>query len=142
MSESLRCYRLQPTRLLCPWDSPGKNIEVGCHALFQRIFQTQGSNRHIFISCIAFPDTLGGPEYLQCRTTGKEYLCRLSFQGGTRSKEHICHCKKHKRCSWISGSGRFLGIGHGNMLQYSCLENHMDRGAWWAIFHRVAKNQI
>ena len=32
------------TRLLCPWDSPGKNTEVGCHFLLQRIFLTQGSN--------------------------------------------------------------------------------------------------
>ena len=31
-------------RLLCPWDSPGKNTEVGCHALLQEIFPTQGSN--------------------------------------------------------------------------------------------------
>ena len=34
--------------LLCPWDSPGKNIEVGCHALLQGIFPTQGSNLHLF----------------------------------------------------------------------------------------------
>ena len=33
MSDSLRPYRLQPTRLLCPWDSPGKNTGVGCHSL-------------------------------------------------------------------------------------------------------------
>ena len=33
----------------------------------------------------------------------------------------------------IPGSGRYPGGGHGNSLQYSCLENPMDRGAWWAI---------
>ena len=33
-----------PTRLLCPWDSPGRNTEVGCHALLQGIFPTQGLN--------------------------------------------------------------------------------------------------
>ena len=32
------------------------------------------------------------------------------------------------------------GVGNGNSLQYSCLENRMDRGAWWATVHRVAKN--
>ena len=37
------------------------------------------------------------------------------------------------------GSGRSPGEGHSNPLQYSCLENHMDRGAWWAIVLRVAK---
>jgi len=37
--------------------------------------------------------------------------------------------------------GRYSGEGNGNLLQYSCLENPMDRGAWWAIAHGVAKNQ-
>ena len=41
----------------------------------------------------------------------------------------------------IPGLGRFPGIGNGNPLQYSCLENPMDRGAWWATVHRVAKSQ-
>ena len=39
---TLRPHRLQPTRLLCPWDSPGKNAGVGCHFLPQGIFPTQG----------------------------------------------------------------------------------------------------
>ena len=41
----------------------------------------------------------------------------------------------------ISGSGRSHGEGHGNPLQYSCLENPMDRRAWPAIVHGVAKSQ-
>ena len=41
----------------------------------------------------------------------------------------------------ISGSGRSPGERNGNLLQYSCLENPMDRGAWWASVHRVAKSQ-
>ena len=44
MSDSVRHHGLQPTRLLCPWDSPGKNTGVGCHALLQGIFPTQRSN--------------------------------------------------------------------------------------------------
>ena len=39
------------------------------------------------------------------------------------------------------GSGRSPGEGNGNPLQYSCLENPMDRGAWWATVHGVAKSQ-
>ena len=39
-SDSLRPYGLQPARLLCPWDSPGKNTGVGCHFLLQGIFST------------------------------------------------------------------------------------------------------
>ena len=40
----------------------------------------------------------------------------------------------------IPGSGRSPGGGHGNPLQYSCLEKPMDRGAWWATDHRVTKS--
>ena len=43
---------------------------------------------------------------------------------------------------WIPGSKRFPEKGNGNPpLQYSCLENFMDRGAWWAAVHGVAKSQ-
>ena len=41
----------------------------------------------------------------------------------------------------IPGSGRSPGEGNGNLLQYSCLENPMDRGAWWVIVHGVAKSR-
>ena len=42
----------------------------------------------------------------------------------------------------IPGLGRFSEKGHGNPLQYSCLENPMDRGAWGATVHRVSKSQV
>ena len=41
----------------------------------------------------------------------------------------------------IPVSGRCPGVGHGNPLKYSCLENPMDRGAWQAAVHRVTKSQ-
>ena len=41
----------------------------------------------------------------------------------------------------IPESGRSPGGGHGNPLQYSCLENLMDRGTWWATVHRVTQSQ-
>ena len=50
MSDSLRPYGLQPTRLLCPQTSPGKNTGVSCHSLLQGSFLTRGSNQ---VSCIA-----------------------------------------------------------------------------------------
>ena len=40
----------------------------------------------------------------------------------------------------ILGQGRYHGGGHGNPFQYSCLENPMDGGAWWATDHRVPKS--
>ena len=42
----------------------------------------------------------------------------------------------------IPGLGRSPGGGHGNPLLYSCLENSMDRGTWWATVHGVTKSQI
>ena len=47
VSDPLRLHGLGPARLLCPWDSPGKYAGVGCHALLQVIFPTQGSNPHL-----------------------------------------------------------------------------------------------
>ena len=44
-SDSLRPYGLQPTRLLCPWDSPGKNTRVDCYSLLHGIIPTQGLNQ-------------------------------------------------------------------------------------------------
>ena len=41
----------------------------------------------------------------------------------------------------IPGLVKSPGGGHGNALQYSCLENPMDKGAWWAIVHRVTRSQ-
>ena len=40
----------------------------------------------------------------------------------------------------VPESGKSPGGGHGNPLQYSCLENPMDRGAWWAVVHGVTKS--
>jgi len=44
-----------------------------------------------------------------------------------------------REAGWIPGSGISPGERSGNPLQYSCLENPMDRGAWWAAVHGVAK---
>ena len=54
--------------------------------------------------------------------------------GGSDGKESACNVGN--LCS-IPGSGRSPGGRHGNPLQYSCLENAMDRGAWWATVHEV-----
>ena len=47
MSNSLKLHRLQPASFLCLWDSLGKNTGVGCHALLQGTFLTQGLNSHL-----------------------------------------------------------------------------------------------
>ena len=63
------------------------------------------------------------------------------FPGGTSNKEPACQCSKELRdMGSIPGSGRSPGGGHGNSLQYSCLQNPMDRGSWRAMVHNVAKS--
>ena len=56
-------------------------------------------------------------------STGKESACNAGYLGS------------------VTGLGRSPEGGHGNPLQYSCLENSMYRGAWWVIVHRVTKSQ-
>ena len=53
MSNSLQPHGLQPARILCPWDSPGKNTGMGCHFLLWGIFPTQESDHISCFSCIA-----------------------------------------------------------------------------------------
>ena len=62
------------------------------------------------------------PPYIPCSSVGTESTCSEGHLGS------------------IPGLGRLPGGGHGNPLQYSCLENPMDRGAWWATVHGVAKS--
>ena len=62
----------------------------------------------------------------------------MGFPGGSDGKESACNTRD---LSWIPGSGRLPEEGNGNPLQYSCLENPMDGGAWRAIVRRVAKSQ-
>ena len=72
VSDSLRPHGLQPTRLLRPWDFPGKSTGVGFHLLLQGIFLTQGSN----------------PGFLHCR----QMLYHLSHQGSLKEKERTNVC--------------------------------------------------
>ena len=53
----------------------------------------------------------------------------MGFPGGSDSKDSACNAGDP---GLIPGLGRFPGEGNGNPLQYSCLENPRDRGAWWA----------
>ena len=65
-------------------------------------------------------------------------IFQATFYSGLDSKESACNAGDPV---WIPGPGRSPGEGNGNPLQHSCLENPMDRGAWQAKVHGVAKNQ-
>ena len=66
----------------------------------------------------------------------------MSFPGGTVVKKLPANAGDVRDMGSVPGSGRSPGEGYGNPLQDSCPENPMDRGAWQAIVHRVAKSQI
>ena len=70
-----------PTRLLCPWDSPGKNTGVGCHFLLQGIFQTQGSNPSLLHSKAdsLLLSHLGSPS-IYVHILNPHLLCLLHWQ--------------------------------------------------------------
>ena len=61
------------------------------------------------------------------------------FPGGSDGKESACNAGDHGS---IPGSGKSPGEGNGNPLQCFCLENSMDRGAWWATVHGVSRSRI
>ena len=63
------------------------------------------------------------------------------FPDGASVKQPTCQCQRLKRdVDSIPGPGRFPGGGHGNSHQYYCLENPMDRRAWWATIHSVTNS--
>ena len=62
----------------------------------------------------------------------------LCFPGGSDSKEYMCNAGD---LGLIPGLGRVPGGGRGNPLQYSFLENPMDRGGWWATVHGLSKSE-
>ena len=68
-----------------------------------------------------------------------EDLCSsLGFPSSSAGKEPACNAGDP---SLIPGLGRSPGEGNGDRLQYSCLENSMDRGIWWARIHEVKRSR-
>ena len=70
-------------------------------------------------------------------SSSKASLVAWGFPGGSEVK---ASARNSGDPGSIPGSGRSPGEGNGNPLQYSCLENPMEGGAWWATFHGVAKS--
>ena len=110
VSDSLRPHGLQPTVLLCPWDSPGKNTGMGCHSLLQKIFPTQESN----------------PGLLHCR----QMLYRLSHQGSPSMKERFGqNTHTHTTSDLVSSS-----VSSNTLMQAIRVESHIDISSQWCGF--------
>ena len=73
-----------------------------------------------------------------CPTLGNPWTVALGFPSGSVVKNPPANTGD---AGSIPGSGISPGEGNGDPLQYSCLENPMDRGAWWAIVHGIAESQ-
>ena len=135
---------LQPHVLpLQAWDFPGKHTRVGCYFLLQEIFLTQGSNprllhwqvNHYHFSPLLL--LLLSPKDIKLNFLSTALFC-WCFPGGSVVKNPPANAGD---VGLIPGSGRSPGGGNGNPLQYSCLENPMERGAWRATVYGVAKSQ-
>ena len=81
--------------------------------------------------------SVGGQEGRRPVVEGIDIRCDQWLNG----KESVCNAGDAWDAGLIPGLGRSPGGGHGNPLQYSCLEYPMDRGAWWATVHGVTKSQ-
>ena len=100
---NLQPYGLQPAKLLCPWDSPGKNTGVGCH------FLLQGNLPHS--RSLLFAYFIGSSMFLGASQVALVVKNLPDSAGDIRDSGSI------------PGLGRSPGGGHGNPLLYSCLEN-------------------
>ena len=136
LSDSSPLYGLQAARLLSPWDSPGKNTGVGCHVLLLGIFPTQGSNPHLLqwqADSLSLSPLGSRDQYMALIIIIiVESVSILGFPGGSVINNPPASAGD---LGSIPGSGE----GNGNPPQYSCLENPLGRGAWWATVRGVAK---
>ena len=73
---------------------------------------------------------------------GQIYSVLTTAPGGLAGKESACSGGDTGDLGSIPGPGKSPGEGNGNPLQYCCLGNSMDRGAWWAIVHGIAESRI
>ena len=137
------CPTLQPhrpARLLCPWNSPGNNTGVGSHSLLQRISSAQGSKPGL-LHCRQVFQLLSHQGSLRQWWIDINYCWgKLGFPGSSMVKNLPLSARDTKDVGSIPRLGRCPGLGNGNPLQYSHLENSMHRGAWWATVHGAAKS--
>ena len=125
-SRSVVSNSLRHHGLYSPGNSPGQNTGVGEQPFQQR---AKPEVNYELRSIITYQYWL-----INCTK------CTILINGGTSGEEPACHAGDIGDSGLIPGSGRSPGGGHGNPLQYSCLENPIDRGAWQVTAHRVLKS--
>ena len=136
----------------CPWGckesdtTEGLNktcpsrVKLGCPGMFSKA-HLPGSIKSQSLLCVLTPFLDATYER---RPSGKfpgGPVVRGASQVWLNSRESACSTRDTGDMDSIPGLGRSPEEGHGNMLQYSCLENPVDRGAWRATLHGIAKSQ-
>ena len=93
-------------------------------------------------SCVSLPESLCLPPFLisvwRMETMFYSFLSSYAYPDGSEAKSPA----NAGDMGLIPGWGRSPGGGNGNLLQYSCLENPMNRRTWWATVHRVAESDM
>ena len=151
MSDSLRPHESQHARPPCPSPTPGVHSDsrpssqlmpsshlILCRPLLLlppippsiRVISNESTLRMRVLHHTKHYSTLSSLFCIQCTT--------LYFPGGSDDKESVCNAGD---LGSIPGLGRSLGGEHGNPLQYSCLENSVDRGTWWDTVRGVTQSQ-
>ena len=122
MSDSVRPHRQRPTRLPCPWDSPGKNTGVGCHFLLQCMKVKNESE--VTQSCPTLSNpmdfTLPAPPSTEFsrQEYGSSSIQHWASQVALVVENMPAKCGRIRDMCSIPASGRSPGGGHGNPLQY------------------------
>ena len=98
----------------------------------------QGSLTHLIQTLVQMSPTPWGLTLFKNKPHPLPWFVYHDFPGGSEVKVSAWNAGDQGS---IPGSGRSLGEGNGNPLQYSCLENPMEGGAWWATVHGVAKSR-
>ena len=80
-------------------------------------------------------------QFMGSQTVGHDCATELNFPSGTVVKNLPANAGNARDMGSILMSGRSIRVGNGNPFQYSCLENSMDRGAWWVIVLGFAKSR-
>ena len=135
-------HSLWPHRLYSPWNSLDQHTAVGSPSpggLPNSAVKPRSPTLQV--------DSLPAEPQGKSDSVQFGFLCiyvhiymHVCFPGSASGKETACQFRRHKRCRFNPWVGKVTWEGNGSPLQYSCLENPMDRGVWWAIVHRVTKS--